>query len=135
MIFTPQAKAHSGDVLSAWASVVPDIDGVISSDEWGDADLVSFTLVSQIGETHLASLYVKNDDTYLYLAVKVLNDDYNDGDLISLLFENDHDGLPENGDDWLYVAAWPYDVGQDGYYDADIGVLTSDSSDGERMTF
>ena len=56
------------DSLSAWALVEPTIDGIISNGEWNDAAKTDFTLVSQIGESHSASLWVKNDGAYLYLA-------------------------------------------------------------------
>lgn len=102
-------SAHSGDVLSAWAAVVPTINGVISSGEWDDADSVSFLLEYSdlLPETsvHEARMYVKNDETYLYLAVLVEWDDYNANDFGNWWFENDHDGVIEVGDDGLSVRS------------------------------
>ena len=56
---------HSGDSLSKWAVTTPTIDGLISPGEWVDADTEDFTL-TYCTETHDVTLYVKNDDTYLY---------------------------------------------------------------------
>jgi hypothetical protein len=71
-VFVPSGKAFTGDVLSAWASTVPNIDGVTSTNEWNDAAKVTFTLVSQSLESHSATIYEKNDETYMYLAVRVV---------------------------------------------------------------
>ncbi len=66
---------HSGDVLSSWAVTTPTIDGVISPGEWIDADIADFSL-AYCDESHDVTLYVKNDDTYLYLAVIVRDEEY-----------------------------------------------------------
>ncbi|MDQ1280613.1 MAG: hypothetical protein QG670_1876 [Thermoproteota archaeon] len=106
--FISPVRAHSGDSLSAWASIVPTIDGTISSGEWTDAVTESIILTTWEGsETHHCTLYVKNDVTNLYLAIIVRDDDYSGpqlwGDSALFWFDNDHDGLTANsgevGDD------------------------------------
>lgn len=102
-------SAHSGDVLIAWASVIPIIDGVISPAEWDDADSVSFLLEYSdlLPETvaHEATVYVKNDETYLYLAVVVKGDDFNPNDFGNWRFDNDNNGVIEVGDDGLSIRS------------------------------
>jgi hypothetical protein len=131
-VFVPFGKAFTGDVLSAWASTVPNIDGVTNPNEWDDAAKVTFTLVSNSLESHSATIYEKNDETYMYLAVRVVGDDFNAGDGVFFYFDSDHDGGIENGDDWLYVLAWTGGLGhaEDGYYNASVSTLSSDEGDG-----
>ena len=131
-VFVPFGKAFTGDVLSAWASTVPNIDGVTNLNEWDDAAKVTFTLVSQSLESHSATIYEKNDETYIYLAVRIVGDDFNTGDGVFFYFDSDHDGGIENGDDWLYVLAWTGGRGhaEDGYYNASMSTLRSDEDDG-----
>jgi hypothetical protein len=98
------ANAYSGILLSAWTSHQPTIDGTIdSSVEWGMADKEPFT----IGSSYNGTLYVMNDATNLYLAVKIADDDYGTNfsttvDIATFHFDNDHDVAgPEIGDDCL----------------------------------
>ena len=129
-VFVPIGKTHSGDTLSAWALKVPTIDGVISSGEWDDAAKVTVTLVSQSSESHSATIYEKNDALDMYLAVKVLGDDFNAQDGVFFYFDNNHNGGFEQGDDWLYVLAWTTGLGLavDGYYNASVKTLMSDAN-------
>lgn len=103
----PSSYAHSGDVLSAWAVITPTIDGVISAGEWIDADSADFTL-SYCSESHDVTLYVKNDDSYLYLAAVVRNEEYSDltemyHDFANFYFDNDNDGAADVGEDGLAI--------------------------------
>lgn len=66
---------------SAWATVTPSIDGLISDGEWDDADRADDTIIftlrtQQIIESHHAVCLVKNDANYLYIALIVKDDDY-----------------------------------------------------------
>jgi hypothetical protein len=110
IVFKPVVVfAHSGDILTAWAAVAPTIDGVLSPEEWDDADSESFLLEYSdfLPETsaHEARIYVKNNETFLYLAVVIENDDYDPYDFGSWRFENNHDGVIEVGDDGLSVRS------------------------------
>jgi len=97
-LLTTPAMAHSGDVLSALATVTPTIDGTISAGEWDDAATITFDLIDT-AETHSTTLLVKNDKDFLFLAV-LIHDDYNawgldpfkQGDGFDIFFDNDHDG-------------------------------------------
>ena len=67
------ARGGSGLVLSAWAWVIPEIDGELSSGEWDDADSSSFTTTAR--EEFPAGVscivYVKNDASNIYLAMRI----------------------------------------------------------------
>jgi len=109
---TPPTSAHSGDVLSAFATVIPTIDGTISAGEWDDAATVSFIIGVPSGTPTQfldSTLFVKNDDTNLYLAWVIKNEDFDPVsvvgfDLARFHFDNDHDGLREIGDDAINCA-------------------------------
>jgi hypothetical protein len=103
--------AQSGPTLTSECTTVPTIDGFISPGEWNDAASENITLayidVWPNTTMHEATLYVKNDATYLYLAAVVKGDDY---DLQYLdygvwWFDNDHDGVIEFGDDGLVISS------------------------------
>jgi uncharacterized protein (DUF1778 family) len=96
-------KAYSGILPSAWASNPPVIDGIIDvATEWVMADKETFT----IDGSYSGTLYVMNDATNLYLAVKIADDDFGTDastrDIVMFYFDNDHDGTgPEIGDECL----------------------------------
>jgi len=94
------------DVLSAWAEVVPNIDGKISYGEWDDADSITLSLYSwETGKRFngSASLYVKNNQKDLFFAI-IIFDDFNSGDVLSLEFDNNGNGLFEVGEDRLVLG-------------------------------
>ena len=82
---------HSGDVIEAgWARVVPTLDGVISAGEWDDAEAVDITAT---GMPNPVTMYVKNNDTHLYMAFADTNDlSLTYYDQIGIYFDEDHDG-------------------------------------------
>jgi hypothetical protein len=97
----------SAVTLSAWAATTPTIDGVISAGEWIDAATADFTL-AYCSESHDATLHVKNDDTYLYLAAVVRDEEYSNlaemyHDFANFYFDNDNDGTTDVGEDGLAV--------------------------------
>jgi hypothetical protein len=113
-----------GDVVVSGIGTAT-IDGRITPGEWDRAGVVDFTF-STFLESHPSRMYVMNDDTYLYIAVVITNEDFNEsvgvqGDILHLYFDNDHDGNiafsnPEAGDDFLQ-APIPYEGGfMDGFY-------------------
>jgi hypothetical protein len=130
----PPAFAHSGDVLSAWAVTTPTIDGVISAGEWIDADTADFTL-TYCSESHDVTLYVKNDDTYLYLAAVVRDEEYSDlaemyHDFANFYFDNDNDGVTDVGEDGLAIR-FDNTIFRDTYNPTGVnGWSYSDTSDG-----
>ena len=126
--------AHSGDELSAWAIATPSVDGVISPGEWIDADVADFTL-SYCSESHDVTLFVKNDDTYLYLAVIVRDEEYSNlaemyHDFANFYFDNDNDGTTDTGEDGLAIR-FDNTIFRDTYNPNGVnGWSSSDQSDG-----
>lgn len=101
---------------SAWAKVTPNLDGVISAGEWNDADKADATwhisTRNDANESHNVICLVKNDNTYLYIALIIKNNDYSAGwyaDSIRILFNKDSNTsstLNKNhGDDVIVVKA------------------------------
>ncbi|MHA1621588.1 MAG: C39 family peptidase [Candidatus Heimdallarchaeaceae archaeon] len=126
-----ESTIYVSEVLSAWAYVIPIIDGFISPGEWDDAATKSFILNLTNDETHKTILYIKNDDMYLYLALKIFNDDYNVRDSLHIFFDNDNDGIEEDGDDSFYrIIGFIPGGAMDEYYDADFKRDRSDTEDG-----
>ena len=118
IVFFQASTAHggSGRVLSAWASVTPTIDGVLSSGEWNDADSLPCTTTGGVD----CIVYVKNDAGNMYFAVmtkdSTLSQDTKGTDSVWLYFDNDHDGLgPEDGDDIVGWVGYQSEGFRDGY--------------------
>jgi hypothetical protein len=87
------------------------IDGTLDSGEWTNAGTVDLTVKLPAGEgggTTTGKLYVMNDSSTLYLAIKV---DRNLKDVSSVFalfqFDNDNDGVLEAGDDFLQTGFSP----------------------------
>ncbi len=105
---SPPPPPPPSDVsLSAWAVTTPDIDGVISVGEWIDAAVADFTL-AYCSETHDSTVYIKNDDTYLYLAAVVRNEEYSNlaemyHDFANFYFDNNNNGATDVGEDGLAI--------------------------------
>ena len=107
-IWTVPVNAHSGDVLGAYTSNAPTIDGVINeaTQEWGNAATVTFDILE--GD---ATIYVMNDRRFLYIAAKVsdntLDEVVNVGlDIFTIDFDVRHDGLQFNvGEDTISIGA------------------------------
>jgi len=144
----PLASAHlESDVNSRWAYTIPTIDGVISPGEWADATVRDFTLYMReratgiLNETLSARFYVKNNLTHIDAAVQIFNEDYqaidagNRWDGFALLFEDDHDGSLENGDNGEGVTTWAGSIFPRGkndlYYDAVGGFWDADLNVGK----
>ena len=84
-------------------AVTPVMDGKMTKGEWSDA--VSFTYTVQLQSGNNITIvpvtsYVKHDGTYLYLATTLdRNGPFHPNDVISFEFDNDNDGIREDGDD------------------------------------
>ena len=99
--------AKAPPTLTAWASVAPTIDGVVGASEWAGASNEKFS----IGWTYVGELWVMNDATNLYLAVKITDTSFAAADLLAFLFDNNNNGVfEEAGDDalglWASLAAF-----------------------------
>jgi hypothetical protein len=114
------AAAYGNVTLAASASTIPAIDGVLSPGEWSDAARADFVLPIFVGggaptESYPATLYEKNDGTYLYLALVIQGVHYNawtsnlsrQVDSVNFYFDNTHDGniawQADQGDDAVLV--------------------------------
>jgi hypothetical protein len=112
------ASGHIGDALTAWAITPPTIDGMISpADEWEGAAQVSVFTGSYSGST----FYVMNDKDNLYLALSVVDSTFTANDVVSVRFDNDHNGLLSHFDDKLYPTTTGF---RDSYYNSALGWLS-----------
>jgi len=120
--------------LSASASIVPTIDGVLSPGEWGDADVRVFYMGPS--STNRATIYVKNDVHYLYIAFKIEGVTYGPSgpacDVFRIWFDNDNDGiLHEEGDDILMMGTYSLiPVFEDLFYRSETGSFAWDTGFG-----
>lgn len=131
------------DVNSLWAETTPTIDGTLVSGEWADATTRDFQLSLRsrtdgtLQKTLEARFYVKNNLNNLYFAVQIFDDDYeaqdfaNEWNGLAVLFEENHDGIVESGDNGEGVTTWtgsPFYSKNDlhytgSYWEADLNVL------------
>jgi len=119
-VIVPLASAHleTTVVTSDWAYIIPTIEGVISIEEWKDATIHDFKLYMRsridgsLIDTLSARLYAKNDKTNIYVAVRIFDEDYDveDGfgrfDGFALLFEDNHTGYLDRGDNGVGCHTW-----------------------------
>jgi PKD repeat protein len=111
-------SGHIGDVLTAWAITPPTIDGMISpANEWDDAAQVSVFTGSYAGSI----FYVMNDEDNMYLALSVVDSTFTPNDIVSVRFDNDHNGLLSHFDDKLYPTTTGF---RDSYYNSAFGWLS-----------
>jgi hypothetical protein len=108
---TSRAEAHDPR-LSLSGLGTPAVDGVLDTGEWDAAGRFDFTVSrppEEGGGTTAATLYVMNDATNLYLAVKVFGSSLPSGNSVLVFeFDNDHDGVwPESGEDILALRIAP----------------------------
>lgn len=129
---TPYAFAHlESPIDSGWATTAPTIDGNIAPGEWVDATVRDFTLEMRsrsdgaLNRTLDARFYVKNNWAHIHAAIEVFGDDYEAEDFankwngIALLFDDDHDGVVDAGDNGEGVTTWggsPFYSKNDLYY-------------------
>lgn len=144
---TLPAMADIGlDINSFWASTTPTINGTMAPGEWADAAVRTFQfemrdrIAGNLQNTLDAWLYVKNDYTNLYIAVKIRNDTYWATDLsnrwkgFAILFDNNDNGILEQGENGEAKTTWtgsPFYSQNDLYYDAVGGAWLSDVSAGK----
>lgn len=128
-------------VYSNYTSTLPVIDGLLSQNEWRSPAItktLNYTnCITGQNETHEMFVYFMNDDTYLYIAIKITNEDFEsedvqegDVDVIEIYFDNnDNEVIEPNEDiknfwnfeygDWFYEGngSWCDDVGYGGTLD------------------
>ena len=86
----------------------PIVDGVISAGEYDSAATVSFRVkVPTPDGATPATVYITHDKTHLYLAAKFdRKSPFRSADFVGFEFDNDNDGIRENGDDIVLSGAW-----------------------------
>ena len=88
------------NALSAYAATPPTIDGELGQGEWGSAAKEQYS----IGQAYYGTLYVMNDDNYLYIAVQipdVTDDGYKD--YVQIMFDDTNSGRHLEGDDGVIL--------------------------------
>jgi len=92
----------TGVSLSGFGSAT--IDGVISPGEWDNAGSISITVNVPEGGTTPGTLFVMNDMSNLYLAIRFVRAGADPGNTAAFEFDNDHSGGARvSGDDILLI--------------------------------
>lgn len=100
------ANALAPDAVAAGLGT-PSVDGTIDGSEWDAAGQVTFGVALPEGGSAAGTLYVMNDATSMYLAVRFPRAAADPGNSLSFELDNDNDGVMENGDDVLLVNPSP----------------------------
>ncbi len=97
--------------------VTPTIDGVMNAGEWAGAATYDFTANLPGGGTTPATLFVKNDNDQLYLAVRFTRTSVDAGEnRLQFEFDANNDGVgPVDGDDYYGYQQTPSAVFFDAY--------------------
>ena len=102
-VFEPKPSPPPTDSLSGVGTA--SINGVFAPGEWDEAGRADFDVNLIGGGSTPATVYVMNDWTNLYLAVKIIHPDNNNGVQISFAFNNDNLGMSlANGDDQIKLG-------------------------------
>ena len=85
------------------------IDGVMIPEEWDNAVKINFLAnvppSEGVGRTTPATLSIMNDGLYLYLAIKVDRPSFGLQTLFQVDFDNNNNGIAEDGDDGFQMTA------------------------------
>ena len=103
---TPHALGHvAGKTFQGWAPTPPSINGDIAASEWETAASSTFTLTIG-GNPYAGTLYVMNDATNLYLAVKIADATFSADptpDAVAFYFDSNHNGIYQPGEDSIVL--------------------------------
>lgn len=104
---SPKTSAVTSPSLAKLPVAPPAIDGVMSPGEWDAAATFPFRmLVPSTAGAVPATVYLTHDKTYLYIAVAFDRASvFHPSDIIAFEFDNDNDGLREDGDDAVITSA------------------------------
>ena len=113
----------------------PAVDGVISPGEYADGSAITFTASLPSGGTTPVTVSFTRDRRYLYIATRFdRGSAFHPNDILGFAFDNDNDGIAENGDDVLLSGPFPTQndpyVGDDFYRFDNGNSNQSDVSDG-----
>ncbi len=108
-------KSEPISLQSVYTISPPRIDGYFNSTEWAPAFNITFSLVSSRGESRPGELYILNNNTHLFLAFRILNEDYDgppsgNNDALSIWLDvNNNEELDSYEDiKIIYTSATPY---------------------------
>ena len=91
--------------LQAAAIVMPSIDGIAGSGEWDSAALIPLQVLLPNGSATPASALFMHDRQYLYMSVVFdRKSPFHANDVVGFEFDNDNDGIAENGDDLAFMS-------------------------------
>src|SRR4051812_47561302 len=107
------AGAAQSALLELSGFGTPVIDGVISPGEWVSAGQLDFTANTPFGGHTPATLFVMNDASNLYLAVRFERNVLDPGNSMDFEFDNNNGGKAQNGDDLIL-------------FNPDLGVLSDE---------
>lgn len=80
----------------------PVIDGVVSDGEYAAGETLTFPADLPSGGTTPVTVWIVRDRTYLYLAMRFdRGSPFHANDIVAFEFDNDNDGLREDGDDGI----------------------------------
>lgn len=115
----------------------PVIDGVITTGEYAAGATISFPAMLPGGGTTPVTVSIARDRTYLYLAMTFdRGSPFHANDIVAFEFDNDNDGVREDGDDGILSGPGPIlNVAQDGgdvyrTYDGTTGFAQGDELGG-----
>jgi hypothetical protein len=100
--------ASAPPTMTAWTDTAPTVDGSMGGTEWTGASHADFAL----GWTYSGEIWVMNDASNLYVAVKIADSSLTASDMLWISFDNNNDGSFVAGDDMLAV------YGDSHFYDA-----------------
>jgi hypothetical protein len=87
LVIPDTVSAHNEEPIDAAYGTTPEIDGIISPGEWGDANFIQYTL----DEGATATVYFKEDGENLYVAFDIPTPPHVDDDS-GILFDPNHNG-------------------------------------------
>ena len=113
----------------------PAVDGVIAAGEYADGATFTFAASLPSGGTTPVTVSITRDRRYLYIATRFdRGSAFHPNDLIGFGFDNDNDGVRENGDDLVLSGPFPVPnvpfVGDDFYFFDDGNSNQADDTDG-----
>ena len=112
--------ASSPPSMTAWSPAPPNINGVMEPGEWIGASHSSIA----IGWTFSGDVWIMNDASDLYLAVKLADSALADPDQVWIIFDNNNDGTAGTDEEILVSsAAEPF---MDGFWDGNRGGKDTD---------
>lgn len=105
----PAIAGVGGASLGKNAPVSPIVDGKLTAGEYAGGDSISFRVMIPTTEgAQPAMVYITHDKQYLYIATTFdRKSPFHTNDIVVYEFDNDNDGIREDGDDIFGGQAFP----------------------------